>query len=507
MKERLAHNYFYNKPSVRVGYKVTNKEETVKRVILLIVLSFCLGEVACDYQSYAAQEASPKFKAAAEESYIYGLGIVAMYRYYSGMALQEDGLNKIIFRRSYLKPGDKPGSGPSVDGFYSYGWFDLTDEPIVVSLPAFGDRYYVYQLTDIYGHNFHNVGNSLVGEHPSAYDGPYSFVITPPGWSGEIPEGLDEVKSTGKLVNVLYRIRVSDEAKEAKEVHQLQDQTQALPLSAWKKGERNSLQIKPKTPLAAMEDVLKFGADVTGKDQRHPEFFEQLSNVLQYDPPTAKADQEFIKSTLTKIGFTKEGAFDMAALGKEQQAAILDAQEAGYKIVQEFIPVRGEKVGNVMYTSAKAGNYGDDWKLRAAMIVAGAMYPTMEVSRYADMFTDAEGEPLTGDKTYTITFRKDQLPPVTTFWSLSMYGLGTYDIVPNPINRYMIEPKTSGIKFGEDGSLTITLSHEKPSDPMSVANWLPAPKGGFYAMVRFYAPTEPVLDLTYALPPLTRAGN
>jgi hypothetical protein len=279
---------------------------------------------------------------------------------------------------------------------------------------------------------------------------------------------------------VLYRIRVSDEATEAEEVHRLQDQTLALPLSAWRRGVLESVQVKPKRPLAAMEDVLKFGVDVTGKDQRHPKFFEQLSKVLQYDPPTAEAEQEFIRSTLTKIGFTPEGAFDFSKLSAEQQAAMIDAQEAGYDTIQKFIPVRGEKVGNAMFTSAAAGKYGNDWKLRAAMILAGAMYPTLEVSRYADIFTDGRGEPLTGRKTYTITFAKDQMPPSTIFWSLSMYGKGTYDIVPNPIDRHMVEPKTPGIVFGKDGSLTVTMSHEKPSDPVAAANWLPAPEGSFY---------------------------
>ncbi len=449
-----------------------------------------------------AQEATPEFRAAAEESYIYGLGIVAMYRYYNIMALKENGLNKIVLSRSFLKPGDKPGSCPGVDSFYSYGWFDLTDGPIVVSLPAFGDRYYVYQLTDIYGNNFHNVGNSLVGEHPAGYAGPYSFVITPPAWTGKIPNGLDQVKAPQRLVNVLYRIRVSDEAKEAKEVHQLQDQTFALPLSEWIKGTRKSVQVKPAKPLEAMENVLTFGVDATGKDQRNPQFFAQLSKVLRYDPPNAKAEKDFIRGTLTKIGFSPDGAFDFSKLSAEQQAAILDAQEAAHNAVQEFIPVRGEKVGTAMYTSARAGDYMGDWMLRSAMILAGGMYPTLEVSRYADIFTDGKGERLTGDKTYTITFTKDQMPPSTKFWSLSMYGLGTYDIVPNPIDRYMIEPKTPGIRFAQDGSLTITISHEKPSDPAAAANWLPAPAGGFFPMVRFYAPTKPVLDLTYQLPPL-----
>ena len=59
------------------------------------------------------------------------------------MALQEGGLNQLVHSRGFLKPGDKSGGEPNVDANYSYGWFDLSEEPMVVSLPAFGDRYYV----------------------------------------------------------------------------------------------------------------------------------------------------------------------------------------------------------------------------------------------------------------------------------------------------------------------------------------------------------------------------
>ena len=86
----------------------------------------------------AAQDADAEFNKAARQSYIDGLGVVAMYRYYSGMALQEGGLNRLVHSRSFMKPADKPGGEPNVDTYDSYDWFDLSDEPIVVSLPAFG---------------------------------------------------------------------------------------------------------------------------------------------------------------------------------------------------------------------------------------------------------------------------------------------------------------------------------------------------------------------------------
>ena len=66
----------------------------------------------------------------------------------------------MIHNRVPIDPGQFTG-GPNRDGLYSLGWFYLDDEPIVVSLPDFGDRYFVWQMTDMYSHNFHNVGSDL----------------------------------------------------------------------------------------------------------------------------------------------------------------------------------------------------------------------------------------------------------------------------------------------------------------------------------------------------------
>ena len=462
--------------------------------------------VAVSFATQAqAKIASEDFRAAAEEAYIYGLGIVAMYRYYSGMAFGEGALNGLVHSRSFMKPGEKPGSGPNVDTYYSYGWFDLGSEPYVVSLPAFEGRYYVCQLTDMYGHNFHNVGNDLFPPGPVDFKGPYTFLLAPPDWEGEAPEGMDLVRATGKLVNVLYRIRVTDEATEAPLVHALQDATLTMPLSAWQAGRRESVNAAPTQPLAAMQDVIYFGVDATGARQRNPLFFQQLSQVLQYNPPSNPAEREYAATMLQKIGFDADFGFDVEQLSMEQRRGLLDGQEAGYDAVQAFIPDRGTKVGSAVFTSDWAGNYGEDWRLRSAMVLAGAMYPTVEVSRYADIFSDAKGDPLTGDKVYTMTFRPGELPPVTSFWSLTIYSLGSYDIVANPIDRYKIGPETPGLIYNMDGSFTITLAHEELQPAQGAANWLPTPAGRFYAMVRFYAPTEPVLKLTYRLPEIAPA--
>jgi len=172
-------------------------------------------------------------------------------------------------------------------------------------------------------------------------------VLTPPDWAGTIPTGLTEIKSPGKLVNVLYRIRVSDEEKEGQTVHKLQDESLSLPLSAWVRGERKSIQVKPQNQLGPMEDVLVYTPGATGKDQRNPHYFAQLSKVLQYDPPNTPGDRKFLKETLSQIGFSPDGSFDFGSLSDPQKTALIDAQQAGHDQVLKFIPKRGIEVGTV----------------------------------------------------------------------------------------------------------------------------------------------------------------
>jgi hypothetical protein len=59
-------------------------------------------------------------------------------------------------------------------------------------------------------------------------------------------------------------------------------------------------------------------------------------------------------------------------------------------------------------------------------------------------------------------------------------------LVDNPIDRYLVNSTTPGLRFGEDGSLTIRVQRDRPADADAAANWLPAPEGRFYVATRIY---------------------
>jgi len=121
------------------------------------------------------------------------------------------------------------------------------------------------------------------------------------------------------------------------------------------------------------------------------------------------------------------------------------------------------------------------------------------------LLSDADGNKLNGVHKYQLTFTGE--PPNDAFWSVTMYntlkdGTGGF-LVENPINRYLVNNRTDELIKRKDGSLTITLQHDEPSDPMERANWLPAPEGDFYLIMRIYMPKQSVLDGTWQ-PPVVR---
>jgi hypothetical protein len=99
---------------------------------------------------------------------------------------------------------------------------------------------------------------------------------------------------------------------------------------------------------------------------------------------------------------------------------------------------------------------------------------------------------LDGSNSYTIELSPP--PPVQAFWSLTMYHAKTKFLVANDISRYSVGDRTRGLKAKEDGLLTITISANEPSGGDAKANWLPAPNGAFFLVLREYSPKPAVLN-------------
>lgn len=128
-----------------------------------------------------------------------------------------------------------------------------------------------------------------------------------------------------------------------------------------------------------------------------------------------------------------------------------------------------------------------------------------EEAVYFSYIYDDEGKPWNTDESnYTMKFEAGNLPPVNAFWSLSMYDSPTQLFIHNPLDRYLLNSgMINEFVKEEDGSIVLYIQKETP-DIDKEANWLPAPNGSFYLVLRMYLPKEEILEGKWEMPTLEK---
>jgi len=418
-------------------------------------------------------------KAIAEEAFVYGLPLIMNYGVMYEYVLDKNSgqwkapFNNIYNEHRVFTYEDTAIPTPNSDTPYSLAWLDLRAEPVVISVPAVDPkRYYSVMLNDGNTFNYGYIGSRATGSAAGDY------LIVGPRWKGETPQGIKRVfHSTTDFSLAAFRTQLVD-AKDMPNVEAVQAGYKIQPLSAFLN--------QPAPPAAAAVDWPKFDKDLV-----KTEFFDYLDLALQFAP--AGPEEEAIRAKLASIGIGPGKKFAFKDLSLEHKAAILLGMKEGDKKVSEKVASLGKTI-NGWHISSLFGDrafYNGDWLLRAAAARAGIYGNNAEEAMYPMAKTLADGTVLDGSKhNYTLAFAKDQFPPVNAFWSVTMYDAKNQLLVKNPINRYLINsPMMSGMKKNKDGSLTLYIQKDSPGKDKE-ANWLPAPDGEIYLVMRLYWPKE-----------------
>ncbi|MGY4223145.1 hypothetical protein ACVMIH_000506 [Bradyrhizobium sp. USDA 4503] len=431
-------------------------------------------------QAWAQWSERPGFfkaKDIAEAGFIYGLPIVMAYGIMYEYAVDKSSgqykapFNTLFNEARVFTYEDTAVITPNSDTPYSFAWLDLRAEPLVFSVPAIDPkRYYSLQLNDLNTYNFGYVGTRTTGSDAGSY------MIVGPRWTGVTPAGIKKVfRSTTDFCLGLLRTQLFDPA-DIEAVKKIQAGYKAQPLSSF-------LNQPAPSPAPALS-FPKFEKDLV-----RTEFFEYLDFALQFAP--ALPDDRWIREQLARIGVGPGKSFDFRSLSLEDKAEILLGMKEGERKVTEAVATLGKDINGwrVGAPFGDAAFFHGDWLMRAAAAKAGiygndaveAMYPLGKV--------DVDGKELDCSKSsYKLTFAAGQLPPVNAFWSVTMYDGKTQLLVKNPINRYLINsPMLPHMKCGSDGSLTIYVQNKSPGADKE-ANWLPAPDGPIYVVMRLYWP-------------------
>ncbi|MDM0001420.1 DUF1254 domain-containing protein [Variovorax sp. J22P240] len=452
----------------------------VVTVAAVALLAGCAGTNDAVSQAARADKAPPglvETKAIAEEAFIYGLPLVMNYAVMNEYAVDKGGpqykapFNEINNEARVYTYQDTAVVTPNSDTPYSMLWMDLRAEPMVISVPAVDKRrYYSVQLVDGNTYNFGYVGSRAMGNDPGSY------MVAGPGWKGPTPRGIRKVfASTTPFAVAIFRTQLFN-AKDMPNVVKVQAGYKAQTLSAFLK-----------QPPPAAPATLKFLPATTAgiKDN----FFEYLDAALLYVPQTR--EDAAVRARIARIGVGPGKPFEFRDLSPGHKAAVgLGMKEGDEKIDKRLNSgtkdINGWKVGSAF---GDRDFYKGDWLLRAAAAKGGIYGNDAVEATYPVTRTTATGELLDGSKhNYTLTFPAGQLPPVNAFWSVTMYDGKSQLLIKNPINRYLINaPMRQGMKKNPDGSLTLYIRKKSPGKALE-RNWLPAPDGPMYLVMRLYWP-------------------
>jgi hypothetical protein len=424
----------------------------------------------------------------ARDAYTYGFAMVENYKAIFGMCVWTDsptysGFNNYLHGRVLFDSSYDTVVNANNDTLYSTTFADLRREPIVVSVPPTGDRYFVIQLVDMGTDNFAYIGNRATGT------GGGNFLIVGPRFKGpvEAHRFTKIISAPSDFVALATRTAI-DGAEDLPGVVDIQNQLSIQPQSSFVGSEA------PPTPAAI--DWPPYSANVYGS----PELFELLNFLLPFHIP-ADHERELL-DRISRIGVGPHRTFDLDLFTSNVAAAISQGTAEAHAAIEQ----RGNSLGTVIdgwQDIPPMGTYGDDYLFRSAVAWKFIYTNSPEEALYPIAESDADGAPLSGANEYVIHFQADHLPPVDAFWSITLYDSETRLMVDNPINRYSIGDRTPGLRHGDDGSLTIRVQHHAPDN----ANWLPAPTGRFYLNARAYMPRPEFLDGTYRLPPVKRTDG
>ena len=420
---------------------------------------------------YAQTVSADEAKKIATEAYLYAYPMLYNYKTLFQQAADPSfpgyvgGFNRFRHYSRGFTPADKDIVTPSNDTPYSWAWLDLRTEPMVVSVPASPDRYYVQQWFDLYTHNFAYIGSRATGTAA----GHYLFVG--PDWKGETPAGITKVlRAETEIIGTLTRTSWSG-PEDREGLVAMQRLYRIRPLSEFTGG-------KPPQPAPTFQFPAWDEARANSIG-----FIDYLNFLLCFAPVVDS--EKAMMERFAKIGIGPGRAFDPATVEPTTRAAI----EAGIKEGSAKLQAELAKTTSSVDLFGTRAFLGQDYVMRRAVGAAIGIYGNSKEEAYYTAYNaDANKQPLDGSKRYVLRFSKDQVPPVKFFWSMTMYDLPGRLLVDNPIQRYAIGSRTQGLKTNADGSVDIYLQATSPGGDKE-SNWLPTPQQGpFFMVLRMYGP-------------------
>ncbi|HKP36187.1 MAG TPA: DUF1254 domain-containing protein [Pyrinomonadaceae bacterium] len=397
-------------------------------------------------------------------------------------------LNTLSMLHDYIEPEQRWVACPNQDVVYGAAIAALDETPVVVQVPDFGKRFWVYQIVDLRTDSFAQVG-AMYGTQPGFY------LLAGPDWKGEVPKGIAKVfrAKTGTAF-VVPRVFQDDSAADKQAIQSVIAGIDVYALEKFDgKMKQHDWGKLPKLSSPTGDS----GASET-KWVFPDKFFDELPLVMKDAPPLPGEEARYAQIKAVLAAAQKDSAL---------KAAMTDeAGEAEKELIDPLLQFRnwGVQLPNHWSTTSNNAAFGTDYFARTAVAKSNILVNAPAETKYLYQDLDSAGERLNGANHYTVMFAKDQTPPVNGFWSLTLYDEHHF-FVPNQIKRYSLGTKNKTLKYNPDGSLTIYVQADPPVEAQRV-NWLPAPKNAkFVLYLRAYWPKTPIIDGSWMPPAVEKA--
>jgi hypothetical protein len=399
-------------------------------------------------------------------------------------------VNSLCMLTDVVSPDFQSVPCPNRDVVYGFGVMDLAEQPVVVQVPDFGNRFWLYQIGD---HRMESIGTigSMYGTRPGF------IMVVGPDWQGSAPRAIQHViRSTTNLAYILPRVVVHDRSNDvdsSKNLDKVLGNIAIYPLS------RFNGQFKRKNwKQTRWYPALGRSTRERNKLVRPERFFDDLGRVLGEIEATP-AEQPLVDLAKQLVHWNR--AVESHQIHLQQLAAQFeeDTIQPMFDLSRSGIATASSQWVSIHNGAA----FGDDYWTRTAIAKSNPFVNRQEEAKYYYLERSEEGQ-LRGNQSYSVHFRADQLPPTNGFWSLTLYN-ADHQFHPNAAGRYCVG-NLNELHFNEDGSLTITVQAEEPAGSAR-PNWLPAPPDGqFKLYLRLYAPKPSALNGDW-VPPLIHVHN
>lgn len=472
------------------GLSATRRFTRVAAIVAMLATPLCETAIAAE---------SPPAQADWRETYAYAVGMQAVIYGYPvvrntmarfGMVERPQGqvdspVNGWYHQRQPGTSADKYGSSITENLLYSAAWYDVSKEPLIVTVPDAGKHYYSIQMMEMYSDIFAYIGLRATANKAGSY------AVVGPYWKGKLPKEIAATLRSPTPAGLLLLRIVYDSRDNLKPTHELQDRTHLTPLSAWS---------AKKSFVASMRNVV----DPADRKSDPLWFFTTLNRGMTENPPPAK-DQPILASLAT-VGLGPNQPDDLSKLDKGTRAGLQRAMADGLGLLAKVAKTGGDAkvVNHWAYGQLNWGRtaQSSDFLTRAAtQSFSGMQEHHVEEVVKLRAHHDGKGELLNGaDRRYVLRFPPGGIPKARSFWSITLYD-EKYDLAANEINRYSRGSPDADLVYAADGSLELYIQAEPPADNKR-ANWLPAPKGPFNLFLRAYLPDASLITQSWVPPPI-----